>query len=458
MLRISNREELLDPRKSSLRARKIALNVVESVLKSVDPRSIVESEVVLDGSLLRVKGCSVDLDSFERVFVVGGGKASGAMAEAVVQLLGDRINKGLVVVPRGTVKQRFIGRIELHEASHPVPDENSVAGARKLLDLALEAEDKDLVLGFFSGGGSSLMASPLEGLSLGDKQRVTELLLRSGACISEINTVRKHLSGFKGGWLAKACFPARVISLLLSDVVGDDVGVIASGPTAPDSTTFEDAIEVLRRYSLWELVPSSVKEVLFNGEKGEIPETPKASDPVFEEVSNIVIGNNGLACASAVDELRRHGLQTVFLSSYVEGQAKDLGLMLGATAIEMVSSGNPVATPAGIVLGGETTVTVTGEGKGGRNQEIALGAALKLNGLNNTVLVSFSTDGVDGPTDAAGALADGSTVQRGRERGMDAKAFLKENDSYSFFSRLGDLVLTGPTGTNVNDLSILVVL
>jgi len=287
---------------------------------------------------------------------------------------------------------------------------------------------------------------------------VTEALLKSGTPINEINAVRKHISDFKGGWLAKKAYPATVINLLLSDVVGDPLDVIASGPTVPDTTTFQDAIKVLKKHTLWNKIPESVKKTLLNGEKGQVSETPKAHDPAFKRVYNFIVGNNRSASLAAYDELRDAGLNTLFLTSYMEGEARHVGRMFAAMAREIVASGKPIPKPSGIVAGGETTVTVVGKGAGGRNQEIALGAALKIDGIEGAVIASISTDGVDGPTDAAGALADGKTILRSRELELNAEDFLRANDSYAFFSKLGDLIFTGPTGTNVNDISVIVVI
>jgi glycerate-2-kinase len=302
------------------------------------------------------------------------------------------------------------------------------------------------------------MAYPREGITLEDKRKVTEILLKCGATINEINTVRKHLSKFKGGQLARSVYPATLISLLLSDVIGDPLDVIASGPTTPDSTTFKDAIAVLRKYNIWDITPQSIRELLLNGEKGLIQETPKAGDPCFEKTHNFIIGNNRIACLSAIAELRRMGLNTLLLTSYAEGEARDIGLIISAIAKEILSSGNPIPRPAGLVIGGESTVTVTGKGVGGRNQEIALSSALKIAGLRGVVIASFSTDGIDGPTDAAGAIIDGSTIDRSIIKGLNAEDYLRNNDSYTFFKNLKDLIFTGPTGTNVNDISLLVVL
>jgi len=459
-VKIKNKEELLDNAHSAVdrKAREIVLRVIERTLQAVDPRKVIESKVTLTGNLLNVNGKTFDMTAFRRVFVVGGGKASGFMAEALERILGDRVSEGLIVVPRGTADRFRVERVRFHEASHPIPDESSIIGALKILDLVSRVEEHDLVICLISGGGSSLMTLPCEGVSLSDKRKVTDKLLRSGATINEINIVRKHISGFKGGHLAKRVYPATLLGLLLSDVIGDPLEVIASGPTVPDSTTFGGAVSVLRRYGLWEEIPDSVGKVLSEGESGLIQETPKDDDPAFRRVHNVIIGNNRLACLAALGELKGMGLGTMFLTSFLEGEARDVGSTMGALAKEMLASGNPLQPPVGVVAGGETTVTVKGIGIGGRNQEIALGAALKMDGLERAVLASVSTDGVDGPTDAAGAIVDGRTITRSQGMNLDAKKYLRDNDSYSFFSELGDLIHTGPTGTNVNDITILLVL
>jgi len=348
--------------------------------------------------------------------------------------------------------------VKIQRASHPIPDISGVKGTARMLDLVSHAEENDLAICLLSGGGSSLMPQPLSGVSLQDKRRVTDALLKSGATITEFNTVRKHISGFKGGWLAKRAYPATVVNLILSDVVGDPLDSIASGPTVPDPTTFQDAIEILKRYGLWGRIPASIREVLVKGENGLIPETPKAGDKAFDKVHNIVIGNTLTASLAAYTSVQKAGLHVLLLSSRLEGQARDVGTMFASIAKEVVASGNPFPKPACIVAGGETTVTVVGKGRGGRNQEIALGAALKIGDMDGVVVASISTDGIDGPTDAAGAIADGKTFLRAHDMGLNPKNFLAENDSYNFFSKLGDLIFTGPTGTNVCDISVVVVL
>lgn len=459
MVTIKNEQELLNNARSSLdrKARQLAINALNAALEAADPKNIIRSKVRVEKNQLKINGLSFNLGDFQNIFVVGGGKASGSMAEAIEELLGDRIKDGAINVPYACAAYET-KRVKLEHASHPVPDIAGVRGAKRILDLASQVEENDLLICLLSGGGSSLMPQPSAGVSLRDKRRVTDALLKSGATINEINTVRKHISAFKGGWLAKRAYPATVVNLILSDVVGDPLDSIASGPTVPDSSTFQDAIEVLKRYRLWSKTPTSVKKALLNGKKGLIPETPKASDKAFEKVHNIIIGNNMTASLAAYNNLKNAGLNTLLLSSCLEGQARDVGTMFASMAKEIAASGNPIPKPAGIVAGGETTVTVVGKGKGGRNQEIALSAAVKIGNMDGVVVASLSTDGVDGPTDAAGALTDGKTMLRAQELGLNPRKFLSENDSYSFFSRLGDLISTGVTGTNVDDVSIITVL
>jgi len=302
------------------------------------------------------------------------------------------------------------------------------------------------------------MPLPRGDITLADKRQVTDALLKSGATINEVNTVRKHISDFKGGWLAKKAYPATILNLILSDVIGDPLDFIASGPTVPDSTTFSEAIGVLKKYDLWAKAPSSIRKLLSDGEKGLVPETPKAGDEAFKKVYSFVLGNNRFATQAACEALKSAGLNTLMLTAMMEGEARQVGIVLASIAREASVSGNPVPKPAGIVAGGETTVFVVGKGIGGRNQEIALAAAMKLEGLDGVAVASLSTDGIDGPTDAAGAVVDGQSLARTKEVGLAPEKFLAENDSYHFFSKLGDLIFTGPTGTNVNDVSVIVIL
>jgi glycerate-2-kinase len=459
MAKIKNTHELLKNAASSLdrKARRLAIDALNAALEAVDPEFIIKSKVNVKGNTLLVGNLKFDLAKFKNLYVVGGGKASGCMTEALVELLGNHVTGGTVDVPYSCPAYRT-GSVKLQRASHPIPDESGVAGASRMLELVGKAKEKDLVLCLISGGGSSLMPRPRGNVSLEDKRKVTDELLRSGATITEINTVRKHVSELKGGWLAKAAYPATVVNLILSDVVGDPLDFIASGPTVPDTTTFHDAIEILKHHGLWNTVPESVRNLLTEGEKGLIPETPKPGDKVFTKVRNIVVGNNFTASQAAYNSFKKARLNSLLLTSTLEGQARDVGTVLASMAREVASSGNPVARPAGIVAGGETTVTVVGKGKGGRNQEIALSAALKISGMDGMVVASASTDGVDGPTDAAGAVADGKTLQHAHDLRLNPREFLANNDSYVFFDKLGDLVFTGPTGTNVCDVAVVVAL
>jgi len=456
MIRIRNKSELVQSGKGRLnrKARRLALQSLEAGISAADPRKIVRSRVLLKNSNIKVDGCSLNLRKFRNVYVIGGGKAGASMAKALNQILGRKITRGLMnVLP--SVAGRT-GMIELHQASHPTPDESGVRGTLKMLRIVEEAGKEDLIICLISGGGSSLMPLPRDGVTLHDKREITQALLRSGATIDEINAVRKHISDFKGGWLAKKAYPATILNLVLSDVVGDAISSIASGPSAPDPTTFHDAIMILKKYSLWDKTPESIRKLLSEGENGVIPETPKPGDKVFRKVHNIVIGNNRSATTATCRYLRSVGLNSVILTSTLEGEARHVGVVLSSIAREIERAGDPISRPAAIVAGGETTVTVTGEGTGGRNQELVLAATPKLAGSNGVVLASLSTDGVDGPTDAAGAIADGDTLAKAARMGLVPEDFLSANDSYNFFSKLGDLILTGPTGTNVNDITVLV--
>jgi glycerate 2-kinase len=457
--KIKGKKDLLENAESDVdrEARRLALEALEAALSAVDPDKIIKSRVQIENGKLQVDRHKFDLEEFAHVFVVGGGKASGKMAESLESILGDRISSGIVNVPYNSGPYKTT-RIKLNEASHPVPNTAGVEGTRAMLDLARQAGRNDMVICLISGGGSSLMPMPRGKITLSDKRRATDLLLKSGATINEINTVRKHISSFKGGWLAKSAYPATLVNLVLSDVIGDPLDSIASGPTVPDSTRFTDAVRVLRRYRLWDAMPQGVRTVLVRGQRGKIEETPKKGDKAFKKTYNFVVANNRSAALAACNGLRKAGLQTSLLTALLEGEARHVGTVLGSVAREIQASGNPLPVPCGIVAGGETTVTVVGDGKGGRNQEVALNAALEISGMKGVVVASLSTDGIDGPTDAAGALVDGRTVTRSQKLGLDAGHLLSNNDSYSFFSKLDDLIFTGLTGTNVNDVSLIVAL
>ena len=432
--------------------RKHALAIFRAALEASDPVEAVLRHVHAEGRFLVAGKRRYALDRFRKVHVIGAGKASAAMARAVERLLGRRIAGGLVNVKYAHLAP--LRRIELNECGHPLPDAAGVAGATRIARIAGQAGEEDLIIALMSGGGSALLPAPAPPVTLEEKQAVTKLLLACGANIHEINAVRKHISMVKGGQLARLAWPAAMLCLMLSDVIGDDLDVIASGPTAPDASTFASARAILDRYGLLDRIPLSVRERLEAGVGGAIAETPKAGDAVFSRVQNLVVGSNALAVNAAARKARELGYRALVLSSMIEGETRDVARVHAAIAKQMIASGQPLKPPACVISGGETTVTLRGDGLGGRNQEFALAAAIDIAGLGNVLLLSGGTDGTDGPTDAAGALATGVTIERARAAGLDARASLARNDSYHVFEPLGDLIKTGPTNTNVMDVRL----
>lgn len=388
-----------------------------------------------------------------RLLVVGAGKATATMARSVEEILDDALAGGVIVVKYGHALP--LKRIEVVEAGHPLPDRNGLEGARKIFDLVKGAGQNDLLLCLFSGGASALLPLPVSGVTLTDKQEVTRLLLNCGAAIQEINTVRKHLSRIKGGGLARTAHPARVVSLIVSDCVGDPLDVVASGPTAPDPSSFKGCLDILARYELMERVPASVLSHFKAGVQGLVPETPKPGDAIFKNVTNLIVANNRLALKAAATKAARLGWQPLILSSFITGDTRQAAIFHAAVIKEIRASGHPVRPPACLLSGGETTVVVTGPGMGGRNQEFALTLAKEIRDMEGVLALIAGSDGTDGPTDAAGAFADGTTLRRGESLGMEAASFLAQNDSYNYFRVLGDLFFTGPTGTNVMDIRII---
>lgn len=405
--------------------------------------------------LVRGAVAGIALPDRGRVVVVGAGKASGAMASAVEAALGDRVAGGLVAVKDGYLSPTR--RIRVVEAGHPVPDERGEAAARAIRALAGSVEADDLLLVLVSGGGSALTPAPAPPITLADKRAITRLLLAAGANINQLNAVRKHCSLLKGGQLARAAAPGRVHALLLSDVIGDPLDVIASGPTAPDASTFGDALGVLERLGVRERTPRSVIDRLQAGARGEIPETPKPDDPLFARVTNTVIGNNACVVDAATRTAAQLGLSAHVLTRSLQGEARDAAARFVELARAIRAGRGPVRRPGCVIAGGETTVTVHGGGTGGRCQEFALAAALAMEGLEGAVILAAGTDGTDGPTAAAGALADGETAPRARASGLDPAARLADNDSHPVFAALDDLIITGPTNTNLLDVYLLLV-
>ena len=440
---------------SLMELRAHARGIFMAGVKSADPVDGIKTNVRLRDDYLQIADRSYRLSNIRNILVVGCGKAAAKMALAIEDLLGDRVSGGIVVVKYGYALS--LERIKVVEAGHPIPDEAGVDGAHQIIELVRTAGENDLVLLLISGGGSALLPGPADGLTLAEKQRTTQMLLQSGATIQEINAVRKHISKLKGGRFAKLVAPANLVSLILSDVIGDSLEAIASGPTVADSTTYGDCLEIVRRYDLTDKMPHAVVNFLRRGAEGAIDETPKPSDAVFQKVQNVIIGSNRATLNGAERQAEIFGYQTRVFSSAIEGESRTIAKSHTALVKEIARSGQPLRRPACVISGGETTVTIRGDGLGGRNQEFALAAAVEIDGLDGVIILSAGTDGTDGPTDAAGGIVDASTVQRGRAKGLDATAFLARNDSYHFLKATDDLLITGPTFTNVMDLQVMLV-
>ncbi|TMA63181.1 MAG: glycerate kinase [Deltaproteobacteria bacterium] len=429
-----------------------ARNIFFAALDTSDPCAAVKKNLQLRTGHLQVAGRNYDLSRIHNLIVVGCGKAAARMALAIQELLGARVSDGLVIVKYGCGIP--LEKIAVVEAGHPIPDAAGLDGARRIVEMVQTAGERDLVIFLVSGGGSALFPYPADDLSLADKQQTTEVLLKSGATIQEVNAVRKHLSRLKGGQFAQLVAPAQLITLILSDVVGDSLEAIASGPTVADSSTYGDCLQILRRYDIERSIPPAAMDYLARGARGEVAETPKPSDTIFEMVRNVIVGSNRLAVDAARRRAEELGYSTMILSDSIEGESRIVARSHSALVKEIARTSKPIPRPACVISGGETTVTVRGDGLGGRNQEFSLAAAIEIDGLENIVVLSAGTDGIDGPTDAAGGLVDGATVSRGRTQGLEPIEYLARNDSYHFLQSVGDLFITGPTLTNVMDLQI----
>lgn len=425
---------------------KLVLDILEEGLRSADPY-LPTFEVL--NSLMQ------EISKYRRKIVIGFGKASYRMALASEKIL-DEICAGGVIVPKGSITINELKKIRVFEGTHPIPSQINVEVTKEILSLLHGLTEEDLVICLISGGGSALFVQP-NGISLKEKQEVTKLLLSCGASIHEINCVRKHLSAVKGGNLARLIYPANGICLIVSDVVGDNIDAIASGPTSPDSTSFRDAWDILKKYRLLDRVPKKVVRHIEMGIKGKIPETPKADDSVFKRVNNIIIASNMKSLSTMFEKAKGFGLKPMIVTSYLEGEAREVGRVIGSMARQILRYGSPVNPPCVLLFGGETTVTVKGKGIGGRNQELALSVATVISGVSNVIFASIGSDGIDGNSSAAGAIVDGDTLREAEETGLSPTAYLENNDSNRFFERLKRAIQTGPTGTNVNDLAILAV-
>ena len=435
--------------------RKALEDIFRAGLKAVDPERAVQRYVRRKGNQLFVADCSYSLDPFKRILLVGAGKGTAPMAKALEDILEDWLSSGWIIVKYGHGMP--LKKTHIMEAGHPIPDEAGLRATEELLRQAQECTEEDLVICAFSGGGSALLPAPSPPITLDQKQESTRLLLECGATINELNAMRKHLSRSKGGWLAKTAYPATLVSLILSDVIGDPLDVIASGPTVPDESTYRDCIEIIERYDLTIRLPAGVVERFRQGAAGMLPETPKGGDPVFSKVQNLIVGNNRGALLAAKEQAISLGYNTLVLSSQIEGEARAVAQVFAAIGKEIRQADLPISPPACLLAGGEPTVTIQGSGKGGRNQELALAFAIAIDGWEGISLLSAGTDGTDGPTDAAGALVSGLTCRRARQANLNPQAFLSANDSNSFFEPLGDLLKTGPTRTNVADLICMIV-
>lgn len=441
--------------------RKELYSLFHAGVEAVNPYKLVLQAVRFDGNKLTINDCSYNLSHFKKVVVIGAGKATAPMAQAMECILGDVIDDGKIIVKYGHTAR--LKKIKMVEASHPVPDSSGVKGAEEIIRILKNADKESLVICLISGGASALLVSPAVGITLEDKKIATELLLKAGVAISELNTVRKHLSSIKGGRLAQIAYPAAIITLILSDVIGDRLDVIASGPTVPDPTTFQDSMAVIEKYGLRDRLPPKLLKLLRQGLNDKIKDTPKGDESFFKKTRTVVIGSIKNAIASATEQARSLGFDPDVVTSKLQGEARDAARYLAATAIEVQNSMRHGDKPRCLISGGETTVNVKGNGLGGRNQELAMAFAMEIEGIKGITMLSAGTDGTDGSTDAAGAIVDGNTIVLARELGIIPEIYLENNNSYNFFKRFDFVskrrhhLITGPTGTNVMDMQIIVV-
>jgi glycerate 2-kinase len=437
-------------------ARRFCLEAFDHALGAVDPYRCVTSRMRLIRKQLVIDRIQINPSRFRSVFVLAVGKASASMMRATLQCLGDIPIQGILIAPSGQELPKFDDRIESFLSGHPIPTQAGVRASHRVVQAVSGLRENDLLLCLISGGASATLPAPAEGITLQDKITITDQLVRSEVNIHEINAVRRHISQLKGGRLVELCRSSRIISLIISDVPGNYLPDIGSGLTAEDPTSYHDAIEVLRRHHLWEHAPSRVKDLLRKGVRGVVPETPKPGTPSFHRVDNIIIADNRTACAAAQRALRKRNLRTSILTNSVEMQARDLGQLLASVAHATRLDAPTLEHSRAMIVGGECVVRVTGKGKGGRNQEVALSAVEGVRGLDGTVIAAMGTDGIDGNTNVAGAIVDGNTASRASRRRLDPSDYLARNDSGSFFRLLGDCLVTGPTGTNVADIYLLI--
>lgn len=432
-----------------------ARDIFLTSLDRVRPKDLIQKSITLNGNTLVVPDREYDLSAYENIYVVGAGKAGAGMAAALERILGDRITGGAVTVKYGY--RDGTRKIAITEAGHPIPDQASVEGTRNIMELLKAGGENDLAICLISGGGSALLCAPAEGISLTDKQQTTSVLLKCGADITELNAIRKHLSSVKGGQLARLAYPSEILTLILSDVIGDPLDSIASGPTSPDDSTFQTCLDIVKKYNIENNLPEAVVNRLEKGNSGSIPETPGSDDPAFDNTNNVIIGNNIIAVNAAGEKAAELGYNTYIVDHPVRGDTRDAVRDHCGLIRQVLETGRPVEPPACIVSGGETTVEVRGNGMGGRNQEFVLAACMVIRGMENIVVLSGGTDGTDGPTDAAGGIVDNTTFDRAVKIGIVPREYLDNNDSYNFLKATGDLLITGPTRTNVMDIHIIII-
>ncbi len=429
-----------------------AIQIINQAIEAVKPEKLIPSNVkIIDHQLVIRNNHQFNLSNYHHLYVIGFGKASAHMGQIIESILSKYITSGLIITKYDhAVKCR---KIKIEEAGHPVTDNNGLLATEKLLQLLKRVDENDLVICLISGGGSALFELLPPSVSLLDWQTTTQLLLKAGADITEVNTIRKHLSLVKGGKLARTIYPATGISLIISDVIGDALDVIASGPTVPDTSTNQDVVQVINKYQINKKLPSSVLNYLLNPDN-QASKTPKANDPIFEKIHNFIIGNNQIAAKTAQNQAQKLGYQTSIIDYRIKGDVREVATRI-ASKIKEIHQHKPLNEPVCLIAGGETTVTVKGHGKGGRNQELALTAMLAMKNYPGEYLIaSCGTDGTDGPTDAAGGFASHQVFQKALKQNLNPQKYLNDNDSYNFLAQCGGLIKTCPTGTNVMDIIV----
>jgi glycerate-2-kinase len=442
--------------------RRDALECFFAGINAVDPKVCVKQHTMIQNQLLIIDGKSFDLSWYKNIYVIGAGKAVVGMVSAIEELLGDRITAGICIspceiqrlIPQGKPYPKKLKKIVVREGAHPIPDKKGMDATLEIMRLLRHTDERDLVICLISGGGSALLVYPPSEVTLGDLRKFTETLILSGVTIREINTLRKHISIVKGGRIAEMAAPSALITLIISDVVGDDLNMIASGPTLPDTGTFNDCISILKNYDILDKTPPSILRYIKSGAEGEIEETPKKP---ISGTFNFLVGNNFTALKGVEKRARELGYNTLIISSFMEGEARDVAKFIISIAKEVKKTGNPIKRPACLIFGGETTVKVRGSGVGGRNQELVLSGASEIDGFGGIIILSGSTDGIDGTTPACGAIATSRTIKDAKKLGISPVEFLNRNDSYNFFKKVEGIIETGRTGTNVSDITIVMV-